>query len=789
LKFFKKALIITAAIIVFYFSAISLISIYYKKEIENRVVSEINKNLTKPIKINHISISAFTNFPYISFSLNEVLLPKSDTSNVPLLKLEKLKILFSPYSILVKKFKVNEILIENGFLDARVDAWGQRDFDIIVKKKDTTVSDSKAITSFDIHKIRFHNIHVFYENKFKPKRIEMIFSDTETELSLESKMLTGELVGQLYSKEVTLKPGTLFKESDLKVDFKFTFNFHNKVFAFKDCVVMSGENSYLGNGNIDFKNKSFLTLNVKTKDADIQNVFSLISERWTKKMKPFNLSGKISSEANIKVSLLPGNQPVFSIDFSTDSLSIQNKNINAQIHNVRFNGNLNSNDTTNIESYSIALNDFSARINERDFMSAKKISMQNFKDPILKTDVHFTLSGNTLFDLIKFKEYSDVGGNIGINLTYDGKLNYLFGVKSETPEMYGDINLNHMKLKLNKVHFDFDDINGKIDFRRDSIRMNKLAIKAGKTDMQLNGTANHLFNSIFNDTTGLEMNINFTSTNFYFSDFTSNSNSTKSKTTATPKKKMNVVKNSNFILPYDLKATFNGKVKNFYARNYHGNNIQLDISLTKKKVEIVESMNSFGGLLAFTSNFVPMKDQVYCSTNIHMKKFQIDKVFAAFNNFKQKMLTSDNIKGVVSGDIRSFFIMNSGLTIDTTSIRVNGDFSIAKLELIEVEPLMILSKVGFDEKDLKHVTFEKINSSIIFKDNILEMPRTLFVTNILYFYLDVIVKPDGESEFYILLPVKNMKKKPDTKGLTNDSKAGLSIPIKIKGKAGKLKML
>ena len=770
----------------FYFSAISLISIYYKKEIENRVVSEINKNLVKPIKINHISISPFTNFPFISFNLNEVLLPKSDTNQIPLLKLEKLKILFSPYSILIKKFKVNEILIENGFIDARVDSLGNRDFDIVLKKDTTAAPDSKAITSFDIHKIRFHNIHIFYENKFKPKRLDLLFSNTETELSLDSKVLTGELLGQLYSKEVTLKPGTLFKESDLKVDFKFTFDFKAKVFAFKDCVVMSGENSYLGNGNIDFKNKSFLTLNVKTHDADIQNVFGLISEKWIAKLKPFNLSGKVSSDANIKVSLLPGNQPDFSIDFSTDSLEIRNEKVNAEIHGVRFKGNLNSNHSTDIENYSITFNNFYAQINKIDSIVSKMIVLQNFKDPILKTNIHFGFSGKTLFDLIKFKEYSEVGGNVGVDLTYDGKLNYMFGKNSETPEMFGAIELNHLKLKLNKVHFGFDDINGKIDYRRDSIRMTQLTVKSGKTDMQLSGTAFHLFNSIFNDTTGLELNINFNSTNFYFSDF--NSAAPKNKKTVS-KKKITVVQNSNFILPYDLKAKLKGKVKNFYARNYHGNNIELDIDLTKKKVVIVESMNSFGGLLSFTSNFVPVKNTVYCSTNIHMKKFQVDKVFEAFNNFKQKILTSNNIKGIVSGDVRSFFIMSSGLEIDTSSLKINGDFTINKFELIKVEPLMILSKVGFDEKDLKRVTFDKINSSIVFKDNVLEIPRTLFVTNILYFYLDVVLQPDGETEFYILLPIKNMKKKPDTKGLTNDSKAGLSIPIKIKGKQGKLKLL
>ncbi|WP_018344841.1 hypothetical protein [Cytophaga aurantiaca] len=781
-------LIILASILLFYFSAISLISIYYKEEIENRVVTEINKNLIKPIKIGHIGISAFTNFPYISFSLNEVLLPKSDSSKVPLVKLGKLKILFSPYSVLVKKFQVKEILIENGFIDARVDSLGNRDFDIIVKKDTTkTEKDSKAITSFDIHKIKFHNIHIVYENKFRPKRLDLLFSNTETELSLDSKVLTGELLGQLYSKQVALKPGTLFREADLKADFKFTFNFQTKVFAFTDCVVMSGDNSYVGNGNIDFKNKSLLTLNIKTKNADIQNVFSLIPQRWTKKIKPLNLSGQISSDANIKVSLLPGNQPDFSIDFTTDSLSIKNEKLNAQIHHVRFSGNLNANHSTSDEDYSIRFDNFSAKINKTDSLTAKGIVLQNFKDPVLKTNVNLALSGNTLFDLVHFKEYSDVSGKVNVNLTYDGKLNYLFGIRSQTPEIYGDINLNHLKLKLNKLHFAFDDLDGKISFRRDTILMHKLEVKSGKTDMELNGTAYNLFNSIFNDTTGLKMNINFTSNNFYFNDF--NSHALKSKTKSASNRKIDIVKNGSFVLPYDLQASLKGKVKNFYSNSYHGNNIELDINFTKKNVKIVESMNSFGGVLSLTSNFVPVRNQIHCTSNIYMKSFYIDKVFSAFNNFKQKMLNSDNVKGVVSGNVHSFFVLSSGLVMDTTSVVVNGNFNINKLELIEVEPLMILSKIGFDEKDLKHVTFDKINTSIIIKNNVVEIPRTLFVTNILYFYLDVIIQPDGESEYYILLPVKNLKKKPNTKGLTNDSKAGLSIPIKIKGKEGKLKLL
>lgn len=784
MNIFKKTLIITASILAFYFLAISLISIYYKKEIENKIVTEVNKNLKKPMKIGDISISAFTNFPYISFSLSELLIPKSDSSTIPLLKLEKLKILFSPYNILIKNFKVNEILVANGSIDARVDSLGKKDFDIVLKK-DTTQKESGAISSFDVKNIKFKNIRIFYENKFKPKRVEMVFSNTETDLNLVDKKLSGELIGMLYSKEVTLRPGTLFKDAHLKVDFKFTFDMQAKLFSFTDCILMSGENNYMGNGTIDFRKNSFLTLNVKTKDADIQNVFSLIAERWTKKIKPLGLEGKISANGLIKVSLLPGNQPDFSIDFTTDSLKIKNEKINARIHHVRFSGNLNSNSSINLEDYSILFKGFSAKINTTDSIRSKEVLVKNFQDPSLKSNLLLSLSGKTLFDLIKFKDYSEIAGNMNLDITYDGKLEYLFGKKSETPEIFGNVELNHLKLKLNKVHFGFDDIYGKINFNKDVVKMDKLAIKSGKSDLQLTGTAQHLFNSVFNDTTGLVMNVSFSSDKFYFSDFSTPSKTKKAKN----KNNINFVKNSSFNLPYDLKATLKGNVRNFYSRDYHGNNIVLEMAMNKKKVKITESMNSFGGSLDFTSTFLPIGNEIHCHSKLQMRKIEIDKVFSAFNNFKQKTLTSDNIKGVVSGSANSFFKFNAAMELDTNSIVVNGDFNINKLVLIEVEPLMILSKVGFDVKDLKRVTFDQINTSIVMKNNVIEMPRTLFVTNILYFYLDVVIQPDGESEYYLLLPVKNLKKRPNTEGLTNDSKAGLSIPIKIKGKAGKLKLI
>ncbi len=785
MKVFYKILLSILILFLVYCAAITLVAFYYQKEIEKTVITEINKNLVNPIHINHIGISTLSNFPAVSFSLHDVVLPKSDSSDIPLLKVEKIQILFSPLNILIKNFRVDDIIIANGFIDLRVDSLGQRDFNVIIKR-DSSDKEQKPLANFSIGKIILKNLSVLYVNKLKIKRVDLFFKYTESFLGVESQILSGNIRGLAHSNEVTLKTGTLFKQADLNMDFNFKFDLEKKVFSFEDSKLISGNNSYIGKGNIDFERRSIMTLNVKTKHADIKQVIDLLSEKWTAKVQPLALTGHIDADATFIVSLLPGNQPKFDMNFSTKDLDIHHKDIHANIHQISLIGNLTSNNSIELEDYALTLKNVMAKIDSSGTLEANQILFSNFKDPILKIGAFLKLKGESLFKLVNFKGYSEVGGNVSLNVAYDGAFNYLLGEKSSAPNMSGTIKLDHMNVKLDKLNFTFDELNGDIAFKNDSIKLNKLLVRSGKSDLLVTGNAHKLFNSIFRDTTGLFMDIQFTSNNFYFTDFTDLSQKKKRQANKKPK---TMVNGNSFALPYDMKVVMEGKVKNFYARTYHGNNIDLNVKLSNQKVEIIESMNSFGGNFSFSSKFVPRNNEVYCTTNIKLNKFELDKVFAGFNNFKQKVLTSENIKGIVSGKFYSFFKMNSNLVIDTNSIYVKGNYSINNFELKNVEPIMKLIKVGFDENDLERVTFENINSTIEYKANELTIPRTLFVSNILYFYLDVKVKGDGESVINILLPIKNMKKKPNTEGLTNDSKAGLSLPIKIIGKAGKMIVL
>nr|WP_156140508.1 hypothetical protein [Sporocytophaga myxococcoides] len=772
------------SILVLYFGIVFLLSVNYKHEIRDFIIRNINDKIKKPVKVKDIDLSPFSDFPYITLILHDVIVPKSDSNDRPLLKLKKIEVLLKLHRLLFKNYNISGLTLSDGMFDGRVDSSGTNDFDIFIKRD--SVNEKPRLSEIKIDKVKLKNFEIYYENQYKPKCIHLLFKNTESRLSLDSNNVKIALDGTIYSEEVTLRPGTLFKKADLQSQLFINYDFNSKLLSYDNCTLKAYNDQYYVSGNVDFLNKSLMTLKIKTKDASVQNIFRLLPERWTKSIELLNVSGRVNAKASIAINLLPGNKPDFKIDFSGQGFSIANKLLNANVHDISFSSaNLTSNGNMGAEHYTITFENLKGVINRSDSIKASQLMFKNFIDPDVNAEVAFKLRSKTLFDIVYFDKYSEAGGSFFIKGSYKGKLNYLLGKPTKVPVIKGIVNLRNVSVKLNKVYFAFDTLNGEAEFHNDFIRMKKLRVQCGKTDMEVNGIAKNLFNSVYNDKPGLQLDLKFVSEQFYFSDFTQFPRSKEKN----EKRNIRLVKGSQFIWPYNLRARLTGRTSKFYAQNYQANDIELGIQVDSKNLRVSESLNSFGGTMRSVTDFIPRKNHIHCNTDVRIEKIRIDKIFKAFNNFGQEIILSDNIRGIVNGKFDTYFRMNSSLELDSTSVYVNGNYEVHKLEMINVEPVMKLSKVGFKEEELQRVTFDKIKSSVIIKNNVIDIPRTLFVTNILYFYLNATIQPDGEAEFKMLVPVKNLKKNPDTSDLTNDSKAGLSLPLKLKGKAGKLKVL
>jgi len=785
-KYLVRGLIVIVFLNILFLGSISIAAFIYKEEIKSSVLTAINSRIKKPISIKQISVSVVNNFPGVTFSLHDVFVPKCDSSGDALCQLKKVEIVFDALQILQGNFVISKVEFIEGKIDAIAHENGLKDFEIWNDKTaDSNTTNNKNIV-LTIEKVRFKQIEFSFLDECNHNKIHLVLTSTISSFNINSNELIADLKGIIHCSEIRLKPGVFFKDADLYNEFNFNYSILNKQFSFKNCSIESQKDIFIANGSIDFMHNSVMNLGIKCNHANINNIFNLLPSKWKKKLDSIAMDGNINADAIINVSLLPDNEPYVNINFATSDFQIQRKGINKKMHDLNFKGNLTSTQSLKIENYKLTLTDIKGEIDKGSLFESKKMLIENFIRPSLYTAIALNIKSEDIFDIIKFRKYDKVGGRLKINLLYNGYLNFLSGIENDLPDLSGTIELINVNLKLKKLNFPFDKANGFIHFHDDSIYVNDFLIQCGKTDMNINGNAFHLFNSVFNDTTGLKMHVDFTSNAFHYSDF--NFFSPKNKRVVSGKQTLKISKYQ-IILPYNITASVKGKVKNFYSKNYIGNQIELDAHISSDTIKIYETMNTFGGQMKITNLMMPNSDAgLDHRTLFYLKNVQVSKVFKAFNNFNQTIITSDKINGILSGIFNVNFKTDGSFKIDTSSFFVKGTYSIKNILLNHIEPIMKLSKLGFKENDLDNISCKEISSELTIDGNQLTIPRTLLVTNILYFYMDIHMTIGSNSDIFILLPVKNLKKRPNTKDLTNDSEAGVSLPIKISGRSGNMKV-
>ena len=96
MKLFKRCLLVILVIILLIPCALFIVTHFYKKEITEALIENLNDNFDLSLSIREVDVTIFSNFPRASVSLDGVVLDsKLHPAPEPLLKAEKVKISFN----------------------------------------------------------------------------------------------------------------------------------------------------------------------------------------------------------------------------------------------------------------------------------------------------------------------------------------------------------------------------------------------------------------------------------------------------------------------------------------------------------------------------------------------------------------------------------------------------------------------------------------------------------------------------------------------------------------------
>lgn len=730
------------------FFSLTLISFVFQDSIISAAMQGIRKDLRSRITIGDASFSLVRHFPYASIKLNDVNIESTKDINISdfnhlkntktLLKAGTLSLKINVLDLLQDKITIKQVILKEGEINVLIDKKGNNNFKIFrVKNSDSKVSIKIDGIKIDksVLKIDDLNKRVSLVNTINKFRSEGTFTSSNFRVKSSLDVVVNQLafgsINYISNKE---------------------FNFYGKVesksfksYDFKDFIVEYKNNKINIDGGFSLNKNTLIDIAASGTDLALKEMNELVP-KINKTLEKIDAEGKVNFKAKAKGYWSSNQWPFVYGDFVVKGGKSEILKNNS-IASVNLVGSF-SNGKGQIANSFLRIDSFKINSNFGDFEG--KFSLSNFNKPLISLSTNFSLFLSNLNDAYRIDTTNKIDGTIIGNITADGSIDF----DSLSP-------LRLVRL-INNGNFKLSEI--KYPFKGTLYSIAKGEIKFNPTD----ASANLYFSS-----NAINGKISVGIDNFYDGLMESMpfSASVKANTSTINFDNLlainfNPSNNSNEIDVNTANLSIDVISKHAIVRGIPMKNLSAKIEKSGALITVSQlNAEAIGGAINLIGKLEQNQNKTITS-NMYatLDSINIQTLFTSFNNFNQKTLTSNNIKGYGSGDIAFRGVFTEKGTLDLNSVDCVSNLSITNGELIKFEPAYNLSKF-IDLKELEHIKFANLKNQITIKNNILNIPAMYVASSAINLGILGSHNFNGSYNYEIKLSLKDVLFKKARKGL------------------------
>lgn len=752
-----------------------------KKYIILQIKEQVADKLNGDIQINNIGLSFLNTFPRISVLLEDVSVKDTLFSqhHHPFFQAKKVYVNLSLAGTIQKSNPVSGIRVENGQLFVYTDTSGYTNAYLFSPKSDNK-TPKRPGSDIGIENIKLREVRLILNNQLKGKLYDFDVTKSDCFVTTQDSTISFQTKNNIliHNLAFNTKVGSFLKEARFEGDFKALFNKTLHQLTFNDLDVTIKDHPVNLSGVFNFT-KSAFSLKATSKNIDYNFAKGLLTEKKSKALSVVKIEKPVA-EIIVEISgpLKGGNQLV-NATWKCNGNNIQSSYAN--FTNCSFDGFY-----TNEIIAGLPRKDSNSRIQFLNFkgeweglpIKSEKIYIDNLKAPMvnanIKTDFDLTqlntLLGSNTFDMHAGKGLLDIiysgplQQNTNKNTLLNGKLTFSDGVLMYHPR--------NIELK---------NVNGNIVFKNSDVFVPDLRGNVQGNKLIMNGSGKNLLALMKTNPGKMFLDWNVYSPSLNLESFTS----LLKKTGVTVRKKNvkskignnldQIVSQANFRL--DIK-TDELKFKRFTATNVKGSASLINQNWILNNV----SLNHGGGSIVMNGSLNEKNSKYFESNiNVNMENVDVNKIFYAFNNFGQKGISYENLRGKLTSLANVKMNIDRNLEETPTNMAGTIQFSLKNGALLYYEPLRKIGDIAFDNRNFDKIYFAELKDRFDIKDREIIINRMEIQSTVLTLFVEGVYSLRGKTDISIQVPISNIKIRDGDYKLENkgaNSKGGASVFIR-----------
>jgi len=787
-----KWLFYFAAIIILLIAGILATAYWNRDKLLTKLSAELNKGINGEFHIGKLDFTFLHDFPNFSVTLHQVSLRAShyEKYHKDIFSAEKIFVNLGIYPLLKNEVKINSLSVDNADIFVYKARNGDTNTDVFKKSKDSVKVKGQTEETpliFNLHKMTFHNVSVVFADSVKSKFINFQFRDTQQSFVQEDSGYRASVKGEIHFDSLFLNPkgGSYLKDKRTSVNLNVYINRLTNKLLIQPSSITYKKNEIGLKGDFELKKEGTFALVFDASNINYEEVKSLLNSKLIRTLSKYNLSDPATVQVSLQGRQIPGYKPEVNVEFETTQKTFKYKTVGftSLVLKGSFTNHLDDSKEKDNKNSKVTISSFKALMEKIPITG--KLTFTQLQDPII--DLSFSSKGsfNDISHHIDNSRFAIDKGNFVTNVNYKGKLSeYLDSTRtSYQGKLNGSIVASNISLhyKTKKIHLDKIELKSTFDEKLFTIE--KLNLNVNGSPVSVSGKIQNFIPFFIRPENKGYVNLRVHSPNFDLTGITSRREPRKKSQESI---KLNRRKMSDLIdlvynkLEFDIALTMD----QFNFRKFRANNFKGRLRLDNNILQVNPiSMQVADGTMNLNFSLKQVFDPISpLEIEAKIDNANIHELFLLFNNFNQKTIQAENLRGRISADVKFNANMDEDYTLLAPSMRGTLDCKIANGGLKDFEPMENMSNFLFKKRDFSDVEFAELNSNFSIAGTNMDISRMEIQSSVVSMFLEGRYSFTDSTSLSVQLPLSNLKKRHKDfkpKNVGTDSKVGPSVYLHV----------
>ncbi|MFC3559759.1 AsmA family protein [Pedobacter jamesrossensis] len=764
-----------------------------KKEVLGSILEQLNKNLNGKITAESMEPTLLKGFPGVSVSLNNVLLRDSlwAKHKHDLLKAEDIDVSLNMLSLLTGNVNINRIAINNASVYIFTDSLGYSNTSIFKSKSTKDKTSSSKSSALEVKKIDFNNVNLVLENQKRFKLFNFAIDQVQGRIEYPDSGWTGKikLKTMVNSFAFNTRKGSFLKDKMLEGTLSAHYSKEMDAVILAPEVLNIGQYPFKIGAKIDLANAGF-NINIAVDKILYKDVALLLSPNISSKLlkfgieKPIDIRGNIIDDGSGKYG-----DPLIKVGIKVrdNIVTIPAGTLTA----TNFDGSFTNQDTTGgiigDENSSIKF----LKLTAKYFNAPLKIdtfTVNNLARPIATGLVTSQFPLSNLNNSIGTNDFDFKNGTANLRLYVKADIDNFRFTK---PVVSGKIQIADADILYipRKLHLVKSALN--INFNQNDLSIQDGHFQLGKSELNVSCYIANFANLYYTDPSKILVNLKMHSPQLYLNEFLPflgpRTVKKKVKSSGGMKTASKELSNVLEVSKMNIRLTVDKAIYDkFMARN-----LDADIALRGEGIYLNKiSVAHAGGFLSLTGNIIQEEASNIFKINSKISNVSVKDFFYSFDNFGQKSITNQNLRGYLSS------LVNIGGRISHTGKilprSINGKviFNLKNAALINFEPLEKVGKLAFANRNLSDIRINNLDGTLNIKGDKIEISPMQINSSVLNLNVKGIYGLTAGTNIEMDIPLRNPKGDEilDKKQKRESRMRGIVLHLKAVEEKGELKV-